>query len=185
MVRLLDGTRVCLHRFIRQPLEEMTVEGIYLAEGSDIVEPSLDQHEQVLDDDLDPEDDDYPENDYPNPDPDDGWFEDDGRRDHELLSFYQDEMGVVLLIPGLNNPIQRQLGWVFRRTSTALESLNSQICFCAARARLPSEYRKIFKDGDGDGDDCFVPEEGNDEEWHAFVEMLSEIELHATRIDGD
>ncbi|KAH0995256.1 hypothetical protein GBA52_019120 [Prunus armeniaca] len=189
--KLPDGTRACRHNFSRhQTLEEITVEGIYLAKRSDIDEPSPDQHEQVLDDDSEP-DDDYPDpyDDEPDPDPDDepdpddGWFEDDGRHDHELLSFYQDEIRVVLLIMRLNNPIRRQLGWVFRHTSTTLESLESQISFCAARARLPGEYRKIFKDGDGD--DCFVPEEGNDGEWHAFVEMLSEIELHATRIDGD
>ncbi|CAB4284777.1 unnamed protein product [Prunus armeniaca] len=81
--KLPDGTQACLHNCIHRPLKEMTVEGIYLGKRCDIDEPSPDQHEQLLDDDLEPEDD-YPDPYDDEPDPVDGWFDDDQRVDHEL-----------------------------------------------------------------------------------------------------
>ncbi|PQQ12684.1 hypothetical protein Pyn_05827 [Prunus yedoensis var. nudiflora] len=55
-----------------------------LYDSSDIVEPSLDQHKQVFDDDSDPEDNDL-DLDDDDIDLEDGLFDDDQRVDHELM----------------------------------------------------------------------------------------------------
>ncbi|CAL9002834.1 unnamed protein product, partial [Prunus brigantina] len=100
--KLPDGTRACLHNFIHRPLKEMTIEGIYLGKCCDMDEPSPDQHEQVLDDDSEPEDD------YPDPyddetDPVDGWFDDDQRVNYELLSSSQSHPKIKDHLESLGN----------------------------------------------------------------------------------
>ncbi|VVA36241.1 Hypothetical predicted protein [Prunus dulcis] len=90
-------------------------------------------------------------------DPEDGWFEDDNRPENYLISFESDGVPVFLIMTE-----ETQLGWAFKGSCTSSQELSSQIVYYMGRARLASDFLKIYKDSEGGK--CSVPKGGLDEE---------------------